>query len=395
MSQFRMALRRRVSAITYLLRANFGGANYTFADTNDVETNSPGSVQDGALAVRETGTGTVKVASNKFEIVGDSNWGTTNLKYTTAITRAAGRMLKAKVTTPSSAQFGIIAFNGDSVGSDGASRDLLDFIFFHSSGSVLVGHNNPSTASARVTVATVAYSNSTEYEVAIIQGGYTSAGVPDSTAAYGAFFFIKGGAFSNWTLMWAGDVGDGRYNSNGYVMARVFSGAFLYDDIKVPTSVLTSPLVPANIDTSVATTDTFTHHADHFAELKITTLPSSGNLDVVFRQQDSSNKWIHRISSAGAYSLVEVVANVETTRAGPTAASSFADGSLLRWNAHTSSIRAWSVLTSTPVLRADYASATNFNTETDGSITFGTGAIAHMANWNLGTSGEYAALDNY
>lgn len=377
------------AAITYLLRANFGGSNSgAISNGTSVETASSGSVQDGTLTVTDTSTGTVEVLSNRLKMAGTNSWGTTGVASQQMAGKwSIGFLSKFVIRSDTSfaaADIPVMAGTRPSSGVPSGSPFGVAFFLYANTIQYQPGSGNSFEVASATT--------STNYKVATILGGYNSTGTPyqsgDTKANfnYGAHAFVHNG--SNWMLVFTDKNLGG---TDAYFFAQGFTGSVpgQVDDIVLPNVDLSSLLVPTNLDTSVSTGDTRTHVADHFGECKITTLPSSGNLDIVIRQQDSTHEWIIRITSAGAFSLVEDNAG-ETTRAGPTAGAA-SNGSVVRWSAIGSTIKVWIDGTS----RANYASASNFATETAGTITFGSGTIAHLADWPAGSNGEYADLESY
>lgn len=80
---------------------------------------------------------------------------------------------------------------------------------------------------------------------------------------------------------------------------------------------------PWDTDNGIATTvlagvrsegDTFTHEADCLIEFEATTLPGSGNNQVIFREQDDNNHWRIQMQSTGAMTFREINGGVNTTR---------------------------------------------------------------------------------
>lgn len=121
---------------------------------------------------------------------------------------------------------------------------------------------------------------------------------------------------------------------------------------------------------------THTHSADGQLELYNITLPSSGEIEYRFRQQDASNYWRVTINSSGDLDLDEVVAGTPTQRASSSGAVGGGQRLVLRLNDTTieavvNDLQKWS-----------YGSATNFKTETDAEVE------------NLGTGGAIGELSS-
>lgn len=112
----------------------------------------------------------------------------------------------------------------------------------------------------------------------------------------------------------------------------------------------------------------FGHTADAWIQFKLTTLPSSGNIDIEFRRQDANNCWRARIASGGTLTLYEVVGGVATSRtSGSVSAGNIvtlgADGGTFIINDGIANRQVWS-------------SSTQWSTLTGGAIaSLGTGGV--------------------
>ena len=389
------------AAVSYLLSANFNVSNHTFSNGDDVETASgPSAVQNGALVVRDAdASASAAISTNKLRLTQpNSAWDDLNVSDSNGQTRALGLTLLATVsceegttTTPAS-QFRV-AFQSDSGQWPAANTDThlaVKFEFFTTLTYGVFLNNTPTQINSGLTPLTL----STDYSAAIIVGGSNSSGTPykagDTKADfdYGGAFFAKGGSEfgANWKLLYRSF---SQAAATIYPSVGVFGSLFDVDNLRIPDVDLSALLEPNNLSTSVSTTDTFTHISDCVIEALVTTLPSSGNLDIEFRRQDDSNKWIARVSSAGALSLIEVVAGGETSRASTPAAIS--NGERLVIIADDTDI--W--LSANDAVAGSYASASNFSNDTGGKIVFASGAVAHLVDWARGTNGEYSDLDSY
>lgn len=118
--------------------------------------------------------------------------------------------------------------------------------------------------------------------------------------------------------------------------------------------------------------DTFTHEGNCYIVFTVAALPSSNQIELRFRMQDTSNYWQVTIDSSGNLDLDEVVAGTPTQRG--TSAGVIANGDYITIIADSTTI----LVNEGPIYsgtnRISYASATNFATETDGELeTEGTG----------------------
>lgn len=360
-------------AAAYLLQATFTAGNGAWTGTEGVE--------DGSFTTVQT-DGSFDILSNALDITAPtvSGWGKLGF-YSNTITRSRGVGLILSYTPDETTTYHKICGFKNAPSITNTTFDGKH-LYFINTGTINVATN------AVVGFSTGAYLAGTEYKMACLLGGYSSEtpwnGEDAGYAEGNALFIYKSG---NWILEWKDSDGS---TATVYAGNANHSQNGTMDNYRVPTTDLSSLLVPNNLSTTVTTADTFTHIADCYIESKITTLPSSGNLDIEFRRQDDSNKWIYRVTSAGAVSLVEVVATVEATRVGPVA-SAVANGDVVTVIASGTTISIFSGATKD----GSYASATNFATDTGGKIVFGSGAVAHLADWSRGNDAAYSDLDSY
>lgn len=143
-----------------------------------------------------------------------------------------------------------------------------------------------------------------------------------------------------------------------------------------------------------AANDTFTHEAGAmWIDFTLTTLPSSGNIEIEFRRTDANNCWKLQVTSAGTFALIEVVSGTPTTRA--SIVSNQAGDRLLcvmdGANARLMRYRAGACANSTI-----YASVSTFTTQTSGVIaSLGTGgAVSDLIAWPRVLTGEALAWVN-
>jgi hypothetical protein len=152
-----------------------------------------------------------------------------------------------------------------------------------------------------------------------------------------------------------------------------------YPGVGLATSVLPGPL---------AVGDAFTHEADGMIEFQLDVLPSSGDIYVFFRQQDASNVWRIRITSAGTFILDEIVGGSATPRINVVGV--LTGGERLVCDFRDTTIKLYHNTT----LDGSYASAANFKTETDGSVkSLGTGGrISNLLSWPASPAGAPLTL---
>ena len=137
--------------------------------------------------------------------------------------------------------------------------------------------------------------------------------------------------------------------------------------------------------------DTFTHEANAmWIEFTLTALPTSGNIDVDFRRQDANNCWRLRVTSAGGFELIEIVASIPTTRA---SIASCAAGDRLLCVFDGTQARLTRYRTSAAANSSLYSAVSTFTTQTSGIVTsLGTGgAISDIVTWPRDLAGEALA----
>ncbi len=191
--------------ISYFLRAfykNITDGGYT--DGQVINTMEEGC-DIGQLTVVEK-DGTLAAASDKaaFTAQATADWADLGV-YSGAITKALGRTFFGTGNVGATNKNAYILNASDSATVDmsgGGGNKVYAFLF------------NSNTKLRAYYTATLfaefgAYSASTDYEFAIVHGGYDSNGVPwksgdtASSFLYGAKFYVKGGAFSAWTLLYS------------------------------------------------------------------------------------------------------------------------------------------------------------------------------------------------
>lgn len=238
----------------------------------------------------------------------------------------------------------------------------------------------------------------------IFGGGITSGSVPGdaySATAYdmavvlrsaGGFFLVRGGAFTEWTLLY---------------VDTVQSTASLHPAINTTGATFSSGFaritdLPAPFDTdyglatdrhagSVSAGTEFTHEADCIIEYSwtgATDFSASKFVDVLFRVQDATNYWMVRLKGNNTLELHEVVAGSSTVRG---SASTIPYGRVVVI-ASGATIRIYV----TNTLRITYAAATNFQTDTAGEVDRidGDGTCSDLISWPRTLSGTAkAALD--
>ena len=204
----------------------------------------------------------------------------------------------------------------------------------------------------------------------------------------GAFVFMKQATdYPTWQLIW---VYRGQINTPMYAGAGIndVDNATVYDDFMI--SRIGSPFdsdygfATQRLSGARTAGDTFTHEANCMIDFTIAAVPSGGNVDFRFRQQDATNYWQVTVDSTGALTLNEVVAGTPTQRG--TSAGVIANGDVVRIFCNGTMIKVYEgAETSIGNLRITYTSATNFQTATAGTLSGeGTGgSVEEIDSWPI------------
>jgi hypothetical protein len=360
--QRRRLLLASQAPITYLLGPfRFGTDQAAPLTSPYTEAGVPGSL----TLVQNDGTFAISGGRLRYTAQATPAWGDQNIYDPTGIARATGRafIITAQVTNLISHVFPLHLAR-----IQGAINPTLAPSFAYAYRVQAVQRFDPAVlASGAIAFPNgEAVGNATDYDLAIVM------------RSTGAFFLIKGGAFTNWTLSWVDVSGT---DATLYVGVHSFSAAGQADNLRVTDlgggwstdyGIATQRLAGAR-----TANDAFAHTANALLEFTVTTLPSAGSIDYEFRRQDVSNKWIARVSTTGALSLIEVVAGVETSRA--SAAGVISNGHRVVVVADGTTIAGYSNNAS----RWSYASASNFAAQGSGLLgSLGTGgAVSDIVAW--------------
>lgn len=238
--------------ISYLLRATFDAADQGYSNTQVLDDPSEG-IEDGQLTVVEV-DGTLAIVSNKcaFTAQGTPTWGDLGF-YSQAITRALGRGLLGVVQKPANDIHGPAVGFADSIGL--ADDAFPAAIYFRGTG------NFHAVDGRKLFVATsiFPYLAATDYQIAIIQGGYHSnrtawyAGQVAANYLYGMAIYTKGGTLSTWTLLWKWDADN---TGTLYVAISGSEGVPTIDNFRVPDRDLSAVLQPTCLSTFTAANST-------------------------------------------------------------------------------------------------------------------------------------------
>lgn len=355
----RRSLLSAASSIVYLLLDRFTtDAAAPLASPRTAEP-GPGTLTlvqtDGQFSISG---GALQIPTQATPVVGDLGL------YSSGLSRVAGRTVLGSLTKTGGTFWPFLGWHINTLLA--AASPSIGFSL------QLVGTNDIYAHQATGAFLVASHALATEYQTAVV------------LRSSGGYVLFKGGAFSEWTLLW---VFFGQTTTPVYAVLSNFSGVAVLDNLRV-----TDLPAPWNTDYGIATQrlsgsrsagDTFAHEANALIEATVTTRPSAGQLELRFRVQDANNYWQITVDSTGALDLDEVVAGVVTQRG--TAAGVIANGDRIMITAAGTTIRVYEADT----LRITYASATNFQTATAGRLeTLGTaGVVSDIVSWPRALSG--------
>lgn len=398
------AARLRVLAPKFTLRDDFSGALAAGAVNLSNPTPGPGGVRtvtDGNSKL-SIGSGVASFATGGVAAGNPAAW------YA-AMTRIAGRLIVGRVNAAS--------FTGNSaaLGFDTSASGLVDnSAFYWNSGGIGIFDS-----SAISPVVGTALTAATNYLLCVV------------LRASGAYYFIKGGSYSNWTLVWIGSTSATASLLPG--ISGHMNNVFTADFLRVPTDLwLPTPLVydtfpvdgaltatlatgpdgqptPARVWTSqIGTVQVSTSKAMATAltgGIAIATVPvgtvnvlndvaitrGTGTPGHVVRWLNSSN-YIYAYHDGTNCKLIKRVADIETTVI--TAVVAYSAGAVARVDASGTAFRLYynNALVGTGTI-----SDANLQTGTEHGLYFNDidSSLDTYACWAKGTENQYAALERY
>ncbi len=240
-------------AVRYLLLARFNAADQGYADAQVLDSAALG-VEIGQLTVVEV-DGTLAIVSNKMDFTAQATAVQGDLGvFSTAKTKSLGMALLgiARFTAPIAALdiHQILWSNVNDVPSNvnteivyGLTLSSADLYYRTLSAVALLN----------------ALSSATDYQHAIVLGGYDSNGIPwrsgetPANYLYGAAFYIQGGAFADWTLIWRAQANN---TSTLYAGVSNMDTVGTIDDLRVPDVDLSAVLQPNNLSLFTAANGT-------------------------------------------------------------------------------------------------------------------------------------------
>jgi hypothetical protein len=186
----------------------------------------------------------------------------------------------------------------------------------------------------------------------------------------GLHYLIRGGNFSEWTLVWvATENSDGNYYAGiQHGSADIKFDKFKIFDLPAPWNVdcgLPTYIVTGNVPQNT----NFQHPVNTKIEFDVDTLPTSGSyIQVSFRFISGSSRWFVQVNSSGTLYLQELLDSVNTSRGTVVGAVSVGSHIITDINGVNISVYV------DGVLKISYVNATSLNSITAGFASIGTGS---------------------
>lgn len=336
------------SAIRYLLRATF---------SQDMAAPLPASLPVDVGGPLTTVQVDGQLSQNGGKLVFPAQttpaWGDLRIDGA-ALTRVVGRTLISEISLNVSGSF------GPQIGWDSNTAGEISPYSFYVAGA------NVSPGSGFGNVIT-AFASNTTYQIAHV------------LRSTGAFLFIKGGAFTNWTLLW---VWDAATTTPLFPTINVYDRGGTLDNFRVLdlATFAADAQVYTNRLTSVSAGATTTHAADAWIEF---TFSYNGTVMYFqYRRTSATNSWEVDADSGTVY-LYQVVAGVYTSRGSSgstfTATNTYRVVIVAEGNVH----KVYTQLSgAAPALKITYTDAGNFqNTATGISVDAVSASMSEVVAW--------------
>lgn len=400
----------------------FGASGVAYLLRDEFTTDRAAGAVNGTAAEPGPGVRVVSDSGSRYSITGgignvvsgSGSYGNPAAYYDVAVARAAGRLLKTRITVVnwSAAQFPMGWSRTTTANWTGFANVAHAFITI---GSALSAAGNAGNGSSVTSVLT----NGAEYQLAI------------SLRAVGAIYMIKGGSYSNWSLLWLSTTDN---TATVYAAWCNSAAVFTHDSFRVPGNLwLPTPLASDGFGSAFGTTDglghaegiaggvgssvTWTTHAgtivatsakaqasalsggvanatlststkNVFVKAKLTR--SAGTVGLELRRTDDDNKLFTEHDGTNCY-LKQRVAAVETTLI--TAAAAYSANAEIVLDLDGNAGRLYynnALVGTTASINAGLTATAHGIRTTDTGNT-----IDDFVVYAKGSGGEYAALDNY
>ena len=284
------------TAVVYTLNDDF-----ITADDNPLTSPRTCEPGPGTLTIVDTGSKLSITGDQLVDAGGGSSWSTDGF-YGSALTRAVGLAFLANLdfTAGGGSRITQLGFRHTA-----ALTNALRHAFYFNDNQIYL-YDNDGTL-----IDNYSFTNTT-YRIAII------------LQTIGAVYVIKGGAFTEWTIIWVGRIGN---TTPLYLMRTGFAGSQKLNSVRI--STLPAPFatdfgVATSSSATPAVNDTITQAADGIVFMTWTAVTGE-TWDFSVRGTDDNNRWIIRSDQGGStIKLIEVNAGSETERA--SAAQTFTNG---------------------------------------------------------------------
>lgn len=286
----------RRQSITYLLRDEF--STDASAPLTSPRTCEPGP---GTLTLAQN-DGQLSIASAKLSFPGQTTPATGDQGFYGekagggAFSRQAGRALLTAInlTGVSGSPYSALGWTRTA----SVSANNFDAEYYVASGNLSVGISNGANPGV-----VAALSATTDYQLAVVLRGT------------GAYYFIKGGAFAAWTLLW---VATTTVTANLYPCFDNYNGVGTLDYVRVYdlSAPFTTDFGIATLNqSSPVSGSSYTTDADGLYHLTITAPGTlADQTELRYRVQDASNYWTAYLDSSGALKVDSVSGGVATNR---------------------------------------------------------------------------------
>ena len=290
--------KKSLTPFTYLVRSDFTTA--ASAPVGSPYTCEPGP---GTLTLTDTGN-RLSIAGGKLTFASGGTAGDPGV-WGAVRTRAAGLAMLAEVTkTASGGTQTYLGWDTNTTGTADAASIYLASLSVYA------------RIAGATTFALESFALSTSYAVAVV------------TRASGAWYCIKGGAFTEWTLIYVTPIGN---TSSIYPAIADVDMAATYDTLRV--AQLSAPWnseygIATQRIASASVGDTLAAESNGLVEMTWTAVTGQ-TLELSVRRTDDDNRWIVRGDQAGStIKLIERNAGTETERSN--AAQTWTNGAAYR-----------------------------------------------------------------
>ena len=363
-----------ITPIVYLLRDKFLTADDSPVTTPRTSEPGPGLL----VFVQTDGTFAITPEALTFTAQTTPAFGDLGFYMSGGVARAQGRLLYGKVNLTTRSNAFMLGYNRTGKANT-AFTDCADYMFLSGAASLACCNNAQASASP---VFTNIFSLDGIYELGIMLRNDTGSTL--GIAKGGALFFLKGGAFANWTLVHT-SVSDKTATvypaHSNYASVGSWSEIYIRDlslSYYGGSRWLAYPADGQNMDAP---------SADGIYE--VSWLPTANEVfDFSFRQTDADNRWIVRCDqAAGNVKLFERNAGTETQR-GSTGTQTWTAGTgiyrlVVTASGQTIEVRVDDTVLGaigTAPLKTSYTSA-SFNLTSTGVSVSGTSALRDLALW--------------